>query len=663
MHKIYILLLLSLCSLNALSRVKPDSEFIYSPDKQIKLMVEPGPPLRFSIFLNDQILLQSAGISMQVDTIIIPDDESPCKTREFKSVDEIITPSVPQKRSSIRNYCNQLTLTFAGGNQVIFRVYNEGVAYRFITHMQRRVKVISEHAEFTFSPEDSIWFPSIPDRSDSDRFNTSFELRYIQTSIKKITPDSLGPCPALIQTSKGPLIGILEAAVRDYPGMFIKGSATHQNTLESIFPEFPIETTVAGDPYQTSLVTKRAPFIAETSGERAFPWRVVLIAPVPMDLLSNDLVYCLSDQTELKDLSWIRPGKAMDNWIIDGILSGVDFVSGNNTSTYKYYIDFAAEYGIEYIMVEPVWSDLQNILKPVPEMDMKELFRYAKSKNVGLWLWTEALALDKNREEILDSFQLWGAKGFMVDFFNRNDQQTVNQFEQIAKSAAEHKLLLMFHGAFPSSGFERTWPNVLTREAVAGSEYNKWANWITPDHNLDLPFIRGLSGPFDYEPLVMPNATKESFRVIGSHPQSQGTRAAEIAKFIIYSSPFQVISGSPTDFKKDEQVIRFISQIPTTWDETIPLSAKVGDYALLARRKGANWFVAGMTDWTPGIFHLDFSFLGEGNYEAVVIEDGLNADREACDYRLSSRTIQKGDRISIKTASGGGVAICIKPVQ
>jgi alpha-glucosidase len=293
-------------------------------------------------------------------------------------------------------------------------------------------------------------------------------------------------------------------------------------------------------------------------------------------------------------------------------------------------------------------------------MNMPELFRFAKEKKVGLWLWTEALALQKNMEAILDSFQCWGAAGFMVDFFNRNDQQTVQLFEEIAESAARHHLMLMYHGAFPNAGFERTWPNALTREAVAGSEYNKWAGWITPTHNLCLPFIRGLSGPFDYEPLVMPNATHESFRIIGSHPMTQATRAGELAKYIIYASPFQVISGSPVDFEKDSTIIRFLTGIPTNWDESLALDGAVGEFALLARRKGNNWYVAGMTNEKARSFTIDLSFLPTGNYEATIVQDGINADREAKDYRILRSQVSAGDKLEVTCAGGGGFVMKIK---
>jgi alpha-glucosidase len=630
-----------------------------SPDGRVELLLDINGQVNAGIRVSGKDVMRISGIGLQMDKLLIPADGIK-KLKHFKkSLTEEIIPTIPQKKNKIPNHCNEITLTFTDGNQLVFRVYNEGVAYRFVTHSKKPLKVLSETASFVFSQEDSVWFPHMPDQDKKYPFHTSFELQYHFFPLSAIGPDSLAPAPVLVETSTGIHAAILESNLRDYPGMFLRGSRT-ANVLDLILPPCPLETEIIGDPYQSHYIKTPAGWIAETSGEKSFPWRVILLAEKDKDLLNNELVYCLADPPKEMDWSWIKPGQCMDNWIIDGILSGVDFKSGNNTESYKYYIDFAARYGIEYIMVEPVWSDLHDIFKPVPEMNMPELLRYAKEKRVDLWLWTEALALQKNMEAILDSFQLWGAAGFMVDFFNRNDQQTVQFFEKIAESAARHRLMLMYHGAFPNSGFERTWPNALTREAVAGSEYNKWAGWISPSHNLCLPFIRGLSGPFDYEPLVMPNATQESFRIIGSHPMTQTTRAGELAKYIIYASPLQVISGSPVDFERDSTIIRFLSEIPTTWDESIALDGAVGEFALLARRKGNSWYVAGMTNEKTRSMTIDLSFLPTGNYEATIVQDGLNADREAEDYRIVEQKVTKEDKLEIHCMGGGGFVMKIR---
>ncbi len=626
---------------------------VLSPDRKVQVIIENDSTLRYQVLYNNTLLIQPSAVALDLGRLVLGRN-TPVVKAERKVIDERITPSIAQKRRLIHHHANEITLYFRGGHSIVFRAYNEGIAWRFKTAVKDSVYVRNETVTVACSENDSVWFPCMTDWPREDRFNTSFECVYRLYAVKDVLPDTLGPAPALIVKSNGMKIGIAESNVTDYPGMFLTGDSDLKGILKGVFPALPEQTVVEGDLYQLRAVEKRHPWIARIWGSRAFPWRILVIAPDDGILLSNDLVWSLASPQKIKETDWIRPGKAMDNWIIDGILYGVDFVSGNNTESYKYYIDFASRYGVEYIMIEPEWNAMRDILIPIPTMNMPELFAYAREKKVGLWLWTEALALSRNREAVLDSFQRWGAAGLMVDFFNRNDQLTVKELEEIAASAAKRKLMLMFHGVFPSSGFERTWPNVLTREAVLGSEYNKWSSWATPEHNLAVAFIRGLSGPFDYEPLVLPNATRESYRVVGSHPMAMGTRCAELAKYIIYASPFQVIAGSPVDLAHDDACIRLIASIPTTWDETVVPLAKVNEYAVVARRKGETWYLAGMNNSRGRSLSVSLSFLGEGNYTARIFQDGLNAHRHAGDYRITTQTVSRNNTLEIFFAPGGG---------
>ena len=631
----------------------PSDWRLQSPDGKIQIVIENDTTLRYRVLYNDTLLIHPSAVALDLGRLVLG-KHTPVVKAERKTIDETIIPAVAQKQSLVRNKANEITLYFKGGHGIVFRAYNEGIAWRFHTAMKDSVFVRNETATVACSEKDSVWFPCMTDWPRDDRLNTSFEVVYRLYAAKDILPDSVGPAPALVVKSNGIKIGIAESDVTDYPGMFISGVSGRKGVLKGVFPAYPAQTVVEGDLYQVRAVVKRHPWIARTAGTRAFPWRVLIIAPDDGVLLSNDLVWSLASPQKIRETDWIRPGKAMDNWIIDGILYGVDFLSGNNTESYKYYIDFASRYGVEYIMIEPEWNAMRDILTPIPAMNMPELFAYAREKHVGLWLWTEALALSRNREAVLDSFRRWGAAGLMVDFFNRNDQLTVNELEEIAASAAKRKLILMFHGVFPSSGFERTWPNVLTREAVLGSEYNKWSSWPTPEHNLAIAFIRGLSGPFDYEPLVLPNATRESYRVVGSHPMAMGTRCAELAKYIVYASPFQVIAGSPVDLAKDDACIRLIANIPTTWDETVVPAARVNEYAVVARRKGTDWYLGGMNNSRARTLSIDLSFLGEGNYTARIFQDGANAHRHAGDYKVITQTVTCRHTLEIPFAPGGG---------
>ena len=475
--------------------------------------------------------------------------------------------------------------------------------------------------------------------------------------MNSISMDQLASLPVLVST-KGPKILITESSLMDYPGMWLKGSAN--NSLHATFPGYPLKAGLRPGSDRNMPVEQYANFIARTAGKRSFPWRILDIARNDGDLLTNQLTYQLAPELRIKDTSWIRPGKVAWDWWNANNVYGVDFKSGINTATYKYYIDFASKYGIEYIILDEGWYKLGNLLDVVPDINMEEIVSYGKQKNVGVILWVIWKTLDDQLQEAMNQFEKWGIAGIKVDFMQRDDQWMVNYYWKIAAEAAQRKLLVDFHGAYKPSGLRRAYPNVITREGVKGMEHAKWSDEITPEHDVTLPFIRMVAGPMDYTPGAMINAQKDNFRAIFNRPMSMGTRAHQMAMYVVFESPLQMMSDSPSNYLKEPECTEFIS---TVWEETKVLAASVGKYVIVARKNGNHWFIGAMSDEKAREFTLDFRFLDKRTYDIEIFEDGLNADRYASDYKKVTGRISPDDHMKIKLAPGGGWVARLSPAK
>ncbi len=414
---------------------------------------------------------------------------------------------------------------------------------------------------------------------------------------------------------------------------------------------------MTGGDYPQSLVSKRADYIARTNGTRTFPWRVLIIADEDRQLPSNDIVYRLAPASRIGDASWVNPGKGTDEWTINVNLFNVPFRSGVNTASYKYYIDFAKRFGFNRIMMDAGWSDNMDLFKINPDINMDTLVQYAKEKGIKISMWTLANTLDRQLDSALDRFNKWGVDFIMTDFMDRNDQKMVHFYYRIAKACAEHHMMIMYHGAYPPKGFNRTYPNNITREGVLGSENNIGSDKASPDHDVTLPYTRMLEGSFDYEPLVFNNATKKGFRTIEGMVMTQGTRSHQLAMFVVYDNPMEIFGGNPSQAWLEPKFTELMANIPTTWDETNIIDGKVGEYIITARKKGDKWFIGGMTNWSARDINIKFDFLDDGSYKATVCKDGVNADRYAADYILEDTAVKKNDEIKIHLAPGGGFLI------
>ena len=493
-------------------------------------------------------------------------------------------------------------------------------------------------------------------------YSSAFECDYVETPLSKFVKDSLAISPLLVDLGNGKKAAIIEADLEDYPGMFLTRNDQTQQGLKGAFAHYPKEERLGGYNNMNYMVTKREPYIAKTSGARNFPWRAIIISESDKDLLNNDMVQKLAAPSRIKDISWIKPGKVAWDWWNDWNISKVDFKAGINTETYKYYIDFASKNNIEYVVLDEGWSEETDMLKIAPSMDIEELISYGKQKNVDIILWASWYAINQVLDDAFSKYSQMGVKGFKIDFLDRDDQKMVKSIYNIAEKAASYKLLVDFHGMYKPTGIQRTFPNVVNFEGVKGLENVKWTpNDDTPYYATCIPFIRMLAGPMDYTPGAMRNATKADFRPSNSMPVSQGTRCHQLGMYVVYEAPLQMMADSPTAYMKEQESTNFISKIPTTFDETVALDGKVGEYAAIARKKGDIWYVGGLTNWSSREMTVDLSFLDKGAYTAEIFKDGINGDKDPTDYKRETIDVTNADKLEVNMVNGGGFAIIISP--
>jgi len=618
-----------------------------SPNQKIEIQLQAKDKLFYSILYNGQQLLAPSPISMTIDDGKILGKNPEISASEIKSVNETLKPVIKVKTATIKNHFNELTIHFKGDYGLIFRAFDDGVAYRWLTKFDKEIKIKNEQATFNFVSDHHIYFP------EEESFFTHSERTYPRLLLSEITADRMSCMPALVDMEEGIKVAITEADLEDYPSMYLTGSDDSPTQLVGKFPYYPLEVEQKND--RDVPVTKRADYLALTNGNRAFPWRVLVMAEKDGDLIESQMVYKLAKQCQLNDTSWIKPGKVAWDWWNWNNIYGVDFQAGSNNETYKYYIDFASIYGIEYVILDEGWYKLGNLLDVVPEINVQELVAYGNQKNVGIILWVIWKTLDDQLEEAFDQFEKWGIKGIKVDFMQRDDQWMVNYYHKIAKEAAKRHLLVDFHGAYKPTGLIRTYPNVLTSEGVRGLENSKWSkDDPSPKHNVTLPFIRMLAGPMDYTPGAVINATKEQFRPIYNRPMSQGTRCHQLAMYVVYESPLQMLCDSPSNYIREPECMEFLAKVPTVWDDTKVLDARVAEYVLIARKDKDEWYVGAMTNWTLRDLTVDLSFLDDGNYTTEIYQDGINADRNAVDYKKVVQTVTNNDKLKIHLAPGGG---------
>ncbi len=634
---------------------------VKSPNGKIDMVLESGAKILWSVKHENTEVIAPSTISLTLGGgVVLGNNASVISTKNSKVNASFATP-IYKKKMVIDEY-NQVVVNFKGGFGLILRAYNDGVAYRFFTSMKGQIIIESEEADFNFSKDHKAFIPYVRDLREKDMYSSAFESLYDEIPLSKFVKDSLAISPLLIDLGNGKKAAITEAELEDYPGMFLTRNNQTQHGLQGAFAHYPKEERLGGFNKMNYMVAKREPFIAKTSGTRNFPWRAIIISESDKDLLNNDMVQKLSTPSQIADVSWIKPGKVAWDWWNDWNISKVDFKAGINTETYKYYIDFASKNNIEYVVVDEGWSKETDLLKVSPSMNIEELINYGKQKNVGIILWASWYAINQVLDDAFSQYSKMGVKGFKIDFIDRDDQKMVKSLYDIAKKAASYKLFIDYHGMYKPTGIQRTYPNIVNFEGVKGLENAKWTpNDDMPRYETSIPFIRMLAGPLDYTPGAMRNATRADFRPSNSMPMSQGTRCHQLGMYVVFEAPLQMMADSPTAYMKEQESTTFISQIPTTFDETVALDGKVGEYVAIARKKSDSWFVGGLTNWSAREMTIDLSFLGNGTYSAEIFKDGINAGKDATDYKREIVKVTSTDKLKLNMANGGGFAIIISP--
>lgn len=569
-------------------------------------------------------------------------------------------PTPFYKKANVQDVYNELILKCNGGYSVEFRAYDDGVAYRFVTEQAGNLIIMGETSDYNFAKNYQAFVPYINDMRSGERYSYSFESYYDEMPLSAITIDSLAITPLLVDLGNGKKSVIMETGVEDYPGMFLITNPQSRQGLQAAFAPYPLEGIIGGHDMLNFVATHRADYIAKTNGKRSFPWRIVLVSTKDIQLADNDMAQRLSAPSRITDTSWIKPGKVAWDWWNTTNLTGVDFKAGMNTPTYKAFIDFASANNLEYIIIDEGWSNKESLMTVNPKINLEELIAYGHKKNVDIILWSSWRLTDKEMNIAFPHYSAMGIKGFKVDFFDSDDQPMIQSMYRIAEMAAKYQLLLNYHGMKPF-GIQRTYPNVVNFEGVKGLENAKWTPTVNgeprddaPRYDVTIPYLRMLAGPMDYTPGAMINATKSTFRSIHNHPMSQGTRVHQMAMYALYEAPLQMLADSPSKYQKEQECTDFIAKVPTTFDETKALDGEVGEYILLARRKGDTWYVSYLTNWTPRDATIDLSFLGEGTYEADIFSDGINANVEATDYKREIHTVKSNDKLNFHAAPGGG---------
>lgn len=619
---------------------------LLSPNSKLSVEIDYDQELHFSVMLGGDIFLENGDIDLSFDNKQLIAGSKLLK-RSKGSVDDIVVPVIKNRSAKFIDHYNSLTLSFSNDVDVEFRAYDDGVAYRFITAHKGIVEV-NELAAYQFSEDLNAWTSPI------DGFASSYEPSYKEFSINAFKGQQ-SYLPMLLAASSGVKMLITDADVYDYPHTFLKSEGDRK--LIAQYPPYPLEVKMKRD--RSSVITKGADYIAKTDGTRKFPWRVMILTEKDAQLVQSNLVFLLSRPIEQENTDWIKPGRVSWEWWNASNLHGVDFEAGFNTESYKYYIDFAAENGLEYIILDEGWSvSTLDLSKPNPTLDLEELIAYGKEREVDIILWATWRALEE-QWSVLDNFREWGVAGIKLDFMDRADQWMVNFYEKVAKLCFERELIVDFHGAFKPSGLRRAYPNVLSYEGVRGLENCKWDKTVTPTHNVTLPFLRMVCGPMDYTPGAMRNYQPKNFTPNFTRPGSQGTRCHQLALFVAFESGLQMLADSPSNYKTEKESSDIMASIPVSWDETVIIEAEVGELFVVARRSGDRWFIGALTGDKGRDVDIDLSFLSSGDHKAIIMEDGKNANNFAEDYSRRELVVNRDRPLKLKLATGGGSVVTI----
>lgn len=652
MRKLPILLLMLLWAGIAVAHSRRTE--VVSPDRRFRMQLLCGDSLECRVTYDGHLLVDRSRIGLEIDRI--PEGRPVIERIRHRSIDTLLHP-LYGKNAILREQCNEVRIDFQGGWSLLMRAYDEGVAYRFRTELPGKITVQNEYARFNLPDDPGVLFP------ETSAWN-AWELAYVDyRSLSAVLDGKRAITPLLLSRPDGIRVVIAESDVRDYPGMYL---VKRPGALESRFAAFPDSVSMGSWGNFVSVVRSRKKHIAETSGTRDFPWRIIMATDDDRTLLNNELIYKLASPQAPGDFSWVRPGKAAWEWWHDAMLPGASIPSGmknRNTALYKHYVDFAAENNLEYLMVDAGWSNIFDLTQVNAQMDVKELVRYARERNVGVFLWCVAHTLISDTDRYMSLLSEWGVAGLKVDFFDRDDQIAMQWYEELARKAAQYRLMLNYHGCSKPTGLQRMYPNIVNFEAVRGAECSKWDLTANPEHHLTFPFVRMLGGSVDYTPGALRNRSRQMFKPVDPGlPFAQGTRCHEMAMFVVFDQYLAMLCDSPEEYRKYPDLLGFLAAVPVCFDETRVLDAAAGDYAVVAKRRGNEWFVGGMTDWTARKIEIDGSFLDPGvTYTAEIFRDTFESNLYADRYETERIRMKADTRLTIRMASGGGFAIRIVP--
>ncbi|MBO5252220.1 MAG: glycoside hydrolase family 97 protein [Bacteroidaceae bacterium] len=653
--------LFMLCMLCVFTAQAQKQYKLASPDGKLQTTITAGGELTYDITLDGQQILEPSPLSMTLDNgEVWGENDKPSKVSR-KSVNQKVA-SPFYRATEIAEAYNELTLQFRGNWNVIFRAYNDGIAYRFVNKNKKPFNVVNESVNYRFPTDATASVPYVRPRAGQNRWANSFENYYENAPLSKLDKEKLIFLPLVVSMNNNVKVCITEVDLENYPGLYVTGNGNTQLTSE--FAPYPKRVEQGGHNMLQLLVKETENFIAKVEQPRNFPWRVAIVTENDKDLASCNLGYLLAEASRLDDISWIKPGKIAWDWWNAWNLDGVDFKTGINNATYKAYIDFASKNGIEYVILDEGWAvnKKADLMQVVPEINLEELVAYANSKNVGLVLWAGYYAFDRDMENVCRHYAEMGIKGFKVDFMDRDDQEMTAFNYRAAKMAAKYKLILDLHGTHKPAGLNRTYPNVLNFEGVNGLEQMKWETNKTAqvEYDVMLPFIRQVSGPMDYTQGAMKNVISKSYYPCYYEPMSQGTRCRQLALYMTLDPPFNMLCDTPSNYEREPECTEFISTIPTVWDETVVVDGKMGEYIITARRSGDTWYIGGLTNWNARDLEVDLSFLGDKAYNGKLFKDGVNAHRVGRDYKSEAIQAKKGDKVKVHLAPGGGFALVLK---
>ena len=656
---------LVLSAVSALAAAGPQ-ETVTSPNAMVQIsfrLDEMGQPLYSVSFAGRPIVADSAlGLTLRGDASRRRgSQEAVPLTSGFRMLDARRATHdeeylfVAGKTRTGRHRSQELTVALEqGGEQprrldIVFRACDDGAAFRYVLPRQDALDdlyIISEDSQFRFLEDYRAWILELP------AFENNSEREFVPAPLLAIKPESIVGPPLTIELGGGLTVAIAESNLVDYSGLYL-------SRIEG-----------GNDSRRPVLVTKLAPLPSDpgvcvrAATPLETPWRVLMIGDRPGALVESTLLWDLADHSRVEDTSWIRPGKVAWDWWNGPHIPEADFEVGMNDATFRHFIDFAAEFGLEYVLIDAGWYGSHrdfnaDITTSAPGIDIPGLVAYGAERNVGILLWVNWQNLRNRMDEVFPLYEGWGVKGVKVDYMNRKDQEMVAFYHNVLRVAAKHHLVVDFHGAYAGTGEERTWPNLLTREGVMGLEYVKWSDRVTPRHNVTIPFTRMLLGPMDYTPGGFRSVTSEAFEPRREAPMVMGTRAHHLATYVVYDSPLQMLVDYPAAYR-GQPGAEFLKVVPASWDETRVLDGEIGEYVVVARRKGEEWFIGAMTD-APRRVSISLAALGRGSFEATIYADTAETAETPTTLEISKRFFEGPSSLTVELVRGGGAAIHLQP--